>query len=93
MSTQETPRIAELQAALDRADLDSVRRIVLTVDGREADLLEQEMGSEAFERARRAASRGRRRGKLGKVLTARATSTASGSTSCACSPGASATSS
>src|SRR5262245_22457737 len=68
MSSPETPRIAELQAALDRGDLDSVRRTLLTVDGHEAELLEQGMGAEAFERARRAAARGRRRGKLGKVL-------------------------
>ena len=68
MSSPETPRIDELQAALDRGDLDSVRRSLLTVDGREAELLEQGMGAEAFERARRAAARGRRRGKLGKVL-------------------------
>ena len=68
MSTPETPRIAELQAALDRGDLDTVRRIVLSVGGREAELLEQGMGAAAFERARNAAARGRRRGKLGKVL-------------------------
>src|SRR5262245_42207937 len=68
MSAEETPRIAELQAALDRGDLDTVRRTLLSVGGREADLLEQGMGADAFERARHAAARGRRRGKLGKVL-------------------------
>ena len=68
MSTPETPRIDEMQAALDQGDLDSVRRTLLSIDGREADLLEQGLGADAFERARRAAARGRRRGKLGKVL-------------------------
>jgi pimeloyl-ACP methyl ester carboxylesterase len=68
MSTPETPQIAELQAALDRGDLDSVRRTLLAVRGRDADVLEQELGSDAFDRARRAAARGGRRGKLGKVL-------------------------
>jgi pimeloyl-ACP methyl ester carboxylesterase len=64
----ETPRLEELQAALDRGDLDTVRRILLELDPEEQRLLEQEMGYEAFERARGAAARGRRRGKLGKVL-------------------------
>jgi len=68
VSTAETPRIAELRSALDRGDLDSVRRTLLTVDGREAELLQEGMGAEAFERARQAAASGRRRGKLGKVL-------------------------
>ncbi len=68
MSTPETPRIDRLQTALDRGDLDSVRRTLLALDGREADLLEQELGAEAFDRARRSAASGRRRGKLGKVL-------------------------
>lgn len=64
----ETPRLDLMQAALDRGDLGGVRRILLELDGEEQRLLEQEMGSEAFERARRSAARGRRRGKLGKVL-------------------------
>ena len=68
MSTPETPRLDAMQAALDRGDLDSVRRTLLSIDGREADLLEQGLGAEPFERARRAAARGRRRGKLGRVL-------------------------
>ena len=45
-----------------------MRGILLELDGEEQRLLEQGMGSEAFERSRRAAARGRRRGKLGKVL-------------------------
>ncbi len=68
MSTPETPRIDQLQIALDRGDLDAVRRILLELDGEEQRLLEQEMGTAAFERARRSAARGRRRGKLGRVL-------------------------
>lgn len=68
MSRSETPRLDKLQAALDRGDLNGVRRILLELDGEEERLLEQEMGHEAFERARRGAARGRRRGKLGKVL-------------------------
>ena len=68
MSTPETPRIDQLQIALDRGDLDAVRRILLELDGEEQRLLEQEMGAAAFERARRSAARGRRRGKLGRVL-------------------------
>ena len=64
----ETPRLDRLQAALAAADLDAVRSILLELDGEERRLLEQGMGSEAFARARRAAARGRRRGKLGKVL-------------------------
>lgn len=67
-SPSETPRIDRLQTALDSGDLDGVRRILLDLDGEEAQLLEQEMGVDAFARARRAAARGRRRGKLGKVL-------------------------
>ncbi len=68
MSTPETPQIDRLQAALDRGDLDGVRRTLLALDGREAELLEREMGADAFDRSRRSAARGRRRGKLGKVL-------------------------
>jgi pimeloyl-ACP methyl ester carboxylesterase len=68
VSRPETPRLEELQGALDRADLDTVRRILLELDPDEQRLLEQEMGHEAFGRARGAAARGRRRGKLGKVL-------------------------
>ena len=68
VSPAETPRLDRLQAALAAADLDAVRGILLELDGEEQRLLEQGMGSEAFERSRRAAARGRRRGKLGKVL-------------------------
>lgn len=68
MSTPEAPRIDLLQTALDRGDLDGVRRLLLELDPEEQQLLEQELGHEAFERARRSAARGRRRGKLGKVL-------------------------
>lgn len=68
MTRPETPRLEELQAALDRSDLDTVRRLLLELDLDEQRLLEQEMGTEAFERARGAAARGRRRGKLGKVI-------------------------
>ena len=68
MSAAETPRIHALQGALDRGDLNGVRRVLLSLDGREAKLLEQELGPEAFERSRRSAARGRRRAKLGKVV-------------------------
>jgi pimeloyl-ACP methyl ester carboxylesterase len=68
VSASETPRIDALQAALDRGDLDGVRRTLLSLDGREANILERELGPEAFERARLSAARGRRRAKLGKVL-------------------------
>ena len=66
--TPETPRLNRLQAALAVGDLDAVRGILLELDGEEQRLLEQGMGREAFERSRRSAARGRRRGKLGKVL-------------------------
>lgn len=68
MSRPETPQLDRMQAALDRGDVDGVRRILLELDPEEQRLLEQEMGSEAFERSRGAAARGRRGGKLGKVL-------------------------
>jgi pimeloyl-ACP methyl ester carboxylesterase len=68
MARAETPRLARLQAALAAADLDTVRGILLELDADERRLLQQGMGSDAFERARKAAARGRRRGKLGKVL-------------------------
>jgi pimeloyl-ACP methyl ester carboxylesterase len=68
VSRAETPRLDRLQAALAAADLDTVRGILLELDGEERRLLEQGMGSDAFERACKAAARGRRRGKLGKVL-------------------------
>ena len=68
MARAETPQLDRLQAALAAADLDVVRGILLELDGEERRLLEQGMGSDAFERARKAAARGRRRGKLGKVL-------------------------
>jgi pimeloyl-ACP methyl ester carboxylesterase len=68
VSSPETPRIDELQDALDRGDLDTVRRTLLEVEGHERELLQQELGREAFERARQSAARGRRGGKLGKVL-------------------------
>jgi pimeloyl-ACP methyl ester carboxylesterase len=68
MTRPETPRLEALQEALDRGDLDAVRRILLDLDAEEERLLRAEMGSTAFERARGAAARGKRRGKLGKVL-------------------------
>jgi pimeloyl-ACP methyl ester carboxylesterase len=68
VNEHETPRLDGLQAALARGDIDGVRRTLLELDGDEQRLLEQELGSEAFERSRRAAARGRRRGKLGKVI-------------------------
>jgi hypothetical protein len=64
----DTPRLDRLQAALADADLDGVRRTLLDLDGEEERLLEEELGQEAFERVRRTAARGRRRGKLGKVV-------------------------
>ena len=68
MNGSETPQLDELQAALDRADLDRARRLVLRIEGREKDLLAEELGKEAFGRARNAAARGGRRGKLGRVI-------------------------
>jgi pimeloyl-ACP methyl ester carboxylesterase len=68
VSRPATPRLERLQASLDAGDLDGVRRILLDLDGEEAELLEQELGRDAFERSRLAAARGRRGGKLGKVL-------------------------
>lgn len=64
----ETPRLDEIQEALDAGDIDRVRRLLLEVDGRDRDLLLEELGPDAFERARGAAARGGRRGKLGRVL-------------------------
>ena len=68
MSPSETPQLDRLQAALDRSDIDDARRTLLELKGHERRLVEEEMGLEAFERARGAAARGRRGGKLGKVL-------------------------
>jgi pimeloyl-ACP methyl ester carboxylesterase len=65
---EETPRLDRLQAALAGGDIDAVRRTLLELDGNEQRLLEQEMGRDAFERSLQAAARGRRRGKLGKVI-------------------------
>ena len=64
----ETPRLDEIQAALDEGDIDRVRRVLLDVDGREQELLLEELGPDAFDRARGAAARGARGGKLGRVL-------------------------
>jgi pimeloyl-ACP methyl ester carboxylesterase len=64
----ETPQLDELQAALDAGDIDRVRGVLARVDGREERLLREELGPASFQRARRAASRGGRRGKLGRVL-------------------------
>ena len=68
MNASQTPRLDEIQTALDEGDVDRVRRVLLEVEGRERRLLAEELGSEAFGRARSAASRGGRRGKLGRVL-------------------------
>ena len=68
MNASQTPRLDEIQAALDEGDVDRVRRVLLEVEGRERRLLAEELGPEAFGRARSAASRGGRRGKLGRVL-------------------------
>jgi pimeloyl-ACP methyl ester carboxylesterase len=68
VSRAKTPRLDGLQAALAAGDLDAARAILLELDGEERRLFELGMGSEPFERSRRAAARGRRRGKLGKVL-------------------------
>ena len=68
MNGSQTPRLDEIQAALDEGDVDRVRRVLLEVEGRERRLLAEELGPEAFGRARSAASRGGRRGKLGRVL-------------------------
>ena len=64
----ETPQLDEIQASLDAGDIARVRRLLLEVDGEEKELLQQELGPDAFERARGAAARGGRRGKLGRVL-------------------------
>ena len=68
MSRPETPRLEALQEALDGGDLAAVRRLLVELDPDEQRLLEEEMGSGAFARARTTAARGRRSGKLGKVL-------------------------
>jgi hypothetical protein len=64
----ETPQLDELQGALDAGDIDRVRRVLARVEGREEQLLREELGPAAFQRARLAASRGARGGKLGRVL-------------------------
>jgi pimeloyl-ACP methyl ester carboxylesterase len=64
----ETPQLDEIQASLDAGDLDRARRVLLQVEGQEKTLLVDELGEDAFERARSAAAAGGRRGKLGKVL-------------------------
>jgi pimeloyl-ACP methyl ester carboxylesterase len=64
----ETPQLNLIQEALAAGDLDGVRRALLDLDGREEELAREEMGAEAFERAKQAAAAGGRRGKLGKVL-------------------------
>jgi pimeloyl-ACP methyl ester carboxylesterase len=64
----ETPQLDELQGALDAGDIDRVRRVLARVDGREEQLLREELGPAAFQRARLAASRSARGGKLGRVL-------------------------
>jgi len=68
MDGSETPRLDEIQAALDDGDIDRVRRVLLEVDGREKELLLEELGPDAFDRSRGAAARGGRGGKLGRVL-------------------------
>jgi pimeloyl-ACP methyl ester carboxylesterase len=68
VSQTETPRLDRLQAELAEGDIDGARRALLELSPDEEQLLREEMGPEAFERARRSAARGRRRGKLGKVI-------------------------
>jgi hypothetical protein len=68
VSPAETPRLDRLQSALDQGDVDAARRALLTLTSEEQELLVEELGQEAFERARGAAARGRRRAKLGKVI-------------------------
>jgi pimeloyl-ACP methyl ester carboxylesterase len=68
MSRPETPGLEALQAALDRGDIAGVRRVLVDLDAEDQRLLAQEMGQEAFSRARDNAARGARSGKLGKVL-------------------------
>ncbi len=68
MSTPETPQIDRLQAALDRGDLDDVRRTLLALEGREAALLERSSAPRRSSGRARQRPRGRRRGKLGKVI-------------------------
>ena len=68
MADERTPGLDQLQHALDAGDIDAARRALLTLPPRERELLEEEIGPGALERTRSAAARGRRRGKLGKVL-------------------------
>jgi pimeloyl-ACP methyl ester carboxylesterase len=68
VSDGDTAGLDRLQAAIDRRDLDDARRALLTLSEAEQQLLAEELGRDAFERARHAAARGRRRGKLGKVI-------------------------
>lgn len=68
MADERTPGLDQLQHALDAGDIDAARRALLTLPPRERELLAEEIGPAALERTRSAAARGRRRGKLGKVV-------------------------
>jgi len=68
VSRTAAPELDRLQTALDEGDLGAARRALLTATPRERELLAQELGPQAFERARRAAARGGRSAKLGKVI-------------------------
>jgi len=57
-SRPETPGLEALQEALDRGDIAAVRRIVVDLDAEDQRLLAEEMGHEAFSRARGTAARG-----------------------------------
>ena len=68
MDRSETPRLDELQGALDAGDIDRVRRVLSRVEGREEQLLRDELGPAGFERVQQAATRRPRGSKLGRVL-------------------------
>ena len=48
MNADETPRLDEIQTALDAGDIDRVRRALIQVEGRERSLLIDEMGEAAL---------------------------------------------
>jgi pimeloyl-ACP methyl ester carboxylesterase len=64
----QTPGLERLDAALAEGDMDRVRAALAELDARELQLLEQEIGTPALTRARRAAARSRRGARLGRVI-------------------------
>jgi hypothetical protein len=67
-SQSQSPGLDRIQDALDAADVAAARRALLELSDPDLELLSAEIGEEAVTRARRAAARGGRRAKLGRVL-------------------------